>query len=96
MKEHYWDYCHLCEHDVVICGKCGNNTCNGGYGEVDGKECDACPSAYDLYLNTPPEDRPKQTKEKPEQCSRCGVWMDPKDMCVVEEFCEHYSWVIDE
>lgn len=32
----------------VICGKCGNNCCNGGYGElVDGSQCDACPSAYD-------------------------------------------------
>lgn len=51
MKEHHWEYCDHCEHDVVICGKCGNNTCNGGYGTVDGKECDACPSAYELYLN---------------------------------------------
>lgn len=31
---------------VTICGKCGNNTCNGGYGEIDGKDCDQCPSAY--------------------------------------------------
>jgi hypothetical protein len=30
---------------MVICGKCGNNCCNGGYGN-DGK-CDACPSAYE-------------------------------------------------
>lgn len=40
MKQHYWDYC----------AHCGNNTCNGGHGTVDGKECDACESAYDLYL----------------------------------------------
>jgi len=33
---------------MVLCGKCGNNCCNGGYGEVDGKECDACPSAYEM------------------------------------------------
>lgn len=50
MKPHFWEYCDLCEHDVVICGKCGNNTCNGGYGTVDDKECDACPSAYEMYL----------------------------------------------
>ena len=49
--EHKWEYCELCEHDVVICGKCGNNTCNGGHGKVDGKECDACESAYAVYLN---------------------------------------------
>lgn len=49
MKPHFWEYCDLCLHEVVICGKCGNNTCNGGYGIVDGKECDACPSAYEMY-----------------------------------------------
>ncbi len=48
--KHYWLHCSLCDHEVVICGKCGNNTCNGGYGEVDGKECDVCPSAYELYF----------------------------------------------
>lgn len=42
----YRSYCSHCETDVVICGKCGNNTCNGGYGVVDGVECDQCPSAY--------------------------------------------------
>lgn len=88
MKEHYWDYCHLCEHDVVICGKCGNNTCNGGYGEINGEECDACPSAYDLYLGTPKVSKSAQPKE---QCSGCGVWMDLYDMCIAAEFCRFYN-----
>lgn len=47
--EHKWEYCDFCDHDVVVCGKCGNNTCNGGHGTVDGKECDECGSAYELY-----------------------------------------------
>lgn len=48
----YITYCTHCGTDVVICGKCGNNCCNGGYGEifteVPGvmKVCDQCPSAY--------------------------------------------------
>jgi uncharacterized CHY-type Zn-finger protein len=42
---HRWSYCSHCRRDMVICGKCGNNCCNGGYGN-DGK-CDACPSAYE-------------------------------------------------
>ncbi len=50
MQDHYWSYCTLCEHDVVICGTCGNNTCNGGSGTVDGKECPSCDSAYELYI----------------------------------------------
>jgi len=52
MIEHRWEYCDHCEHDVVICGKCGNNTCNGGHGTVNGAPCDACNSAYEIYLNT--------------------------------------------
>ena len=42
----YKSYCNHCERMVTICGKCGNNTCNGSYGEIDGKECDQCPNAY--------------------------------------------------
>jgi len=54
MAEHHWEYCDVCERKVVICGKCGNNCCNGGYGKVMGTEpgvmieCDACPSAYEI------------------------------------------------
>lgn len=53
-EPHRWDFCSHCERRMVICGQCGNNCCNGGYGEVIGKEpgttmqCTACPSAYDL------------------------------------------------
>ena len=49
-KDHYWEWCELCEMEVVICGKCGNNTCNAGYGEVDGEECDKCEEAYNIFL----------------------------------------------
>ena len=49
---HFWSYCTLCERNIVICGKCGNNCCNGGYGTLpDGKECDACSSAYKMQGN---------------------------------------------
>lgn len=41
------EYCSLCERDMILCPKCGNNTCNGGYGTVDGKECSVCPMAYE-------------------------------------------------
>jgi len=46
--EHYWSDCPMCGR-MVVCGKCGNNCCNGGYGKLpDGRECDACPSAYEM------------------------------------------------
>ena len=41
------DFCLLCEGFVMKCNACGNNCCNGGYGEIGGKECENCPKAYD-------------------------------------------------
>lgn len=38
---HYWAFCRMCG-PMVICGKYGNNCCNGG------ELCDACPSAYEF------------------------------------------------
>lgn len=44
---HFWDDCSMCGR-MVVCGKCGNNSCNGGYGNLpNGLVCDACPSAYE-------------------------------------------------
>lgn len=51
---HRWDDCGLCGR-MVRCGKCGNNSCNGGYGSVDGVTCTACPSAYDMQDAGEPE-----------------------------------------
>ncbi len=39
-------YCPSCEAEYIKCPKCGNNTCNGTYGEVNGVECDICELAY--------------------------------------------------
>ena len=41
------DWCTICETHFIICPRCGNNTCNGGYGE-NGK-CTLCPIAYELH-----------------------------------------------
>lgn len=41
-----WEYCDHCEASFLRCPKCGINTCSGGYGEVDGVECNLCPSIY--------------------------------------------------
>ena len=85
MKEHFWSHCDLCDHEVVICGKCGNNTCNGGYGEVAGKKCNACPSAYDLYLGI------QNSKKKQVQCSVCQLWMSPDQICDDAGCCNLYD-----
>ena len=39
------EWCDMCGHHIR-CPGCGNNSCNGGYGEVDGKMCIICPLAY--------------------------------------------------
>jgi len=45
--KHLVGYCDLCDTEMIFCGKCGNNCCNGGYGTLEnGLECDACPEAY--------------------------------------------------
>lgn len=38
-------WCKMCGHHIV-CPKCGNNCCNGGYGTVNDEPCDICSLAY--------------------------------------------------
>jgi hypothetical protein len=48
-SKHSIGYCNQCECDVVFCAACGNNCCNGTYGEgPNGKWCPDCPNAYDV------------------------------------------------
>jgi len=47
MHQHYWTYCELCGWSTVICGICGNNTCNEETGKLkNGLECHGCAQAY--------------------------------------------------
>lgn len=41
-----WKYCGLCDCMMVVCPGCGNNTCSGGSGKIDGESCRVCESAY--------------------------------------------------
>lgn len=46
-----WGYCDHCRTTYLKCPKCGNNSCNGGYGkiwiDVDiSIDCDICESIY--------------------------------------------------
>lgn len=45
-SRHTLSRCSLCECDMVLCADCGNNCCNAGTGEVDGKRC-GCDEAYE-------------------------------------------------
>lgn len=51
--EFEWIYCELCKTVTGICPECGNNCCNGGYGE-DGK-CKTCPKIYNLIAKSKEE-----------------------------------------
>lgn len=48
--DHEEGYCSHCNIYVILCGTCGNKTCTGGYGTVEGEDCPDCPSAYDLMF----------------------------------------------
>lgn len=58
---HRWDICGHCG-PMVRCGKCNNNTCNGGRGQVNGEWCDACEDAWKLKQAGPPD----EFKQSPE------------------------------
>lgn len=45
-SRHTLAWCGMCG-DMVLCAVCGNNCCNGGYGEIDGQKCSDCPEAYE-------------------------------------------------
>jgi hypothetical protein len=50
----------------MLCGACGNNTCNAGYGEnKKGKKCKRCPSAYEAAKKI----------EQDEQCELFDAWI---------------------
>jgi len=37
-----WGWCDQCDRAVIVCPKCGNESCSGVRGEVNGKPCDVC------------------------------------------------------
>ncbi len=41
-----WGWCSLCNAPFIWCPKCGNNDCNGLFGQVNGQKCDECPKVY--------------------------------------------------
>ncbi len=45
---HALGFCSMCGL-TVLCGRCGNNMCNGGHGEKG--RCPDCPSAYERLEN---------------------------------------------
>lgn len=54
MSEHRWSYCSHCMTAMVLCGRCGNNSCNGGTGDDCPDEC-ADARAFEA-ANAPPAD----------------------------------------
>ena len=41
-------WCEACKTWMLVCPRCGNNACNGGYGTgMDGKKCTLCPVVYE-------------------------------------------------
>lgn len=48
MEQIKWIWCGTCDCAAAICPDCGNNACNGTYGETkDGGYCQTCPDVYE-------------------------------------------------
>ena len=53
-SKHTLSYCDLCETEMIICASCGNPSCNGTYGTIDGSFADTshtdkyCPDCLTL------------------------------------------------
>lgn len=45
LSHHRISFCGGCDCFMIICGTCGNNCCNGGTNDVNGKPC-GCDNAY--------------------------------------------------
>lgn len=45
-SRHTIGHCDSCQTDMVFCADCGNNCCNAGTKDVDGKPC-GCSEAYE-------------------------------------------------
>jgi len=44
-SRHTLGYCDNCQTEMVVCADCGNNCCNAGTGEINGRRC-GCEEAY--------------------------------------------------
>ncbi len=54
-SKHTLSYCPGCQTEMVKCGSCNNNCCNGGNGKANGSgpggtgpDCPDCNDAYDV------------------------------------------------
>jgi hypothetical protein len=73
-----WGWCGLCKSAFLYCPVCGNNSCNGGSGELEnGEDCPYCIMTYQYdelahkYIINPIIDK---TKDKNKFDTK-GFWM---------------------
>lgn len=63
-KNHKWSYCPSCDVMMVICGTCGNNSCNAGRGSLEnGEPCPDCDESIKYFENTPTPPKPDNYKQ---------------------------------
>lgn len=48
MTKHKLTFCNHCAIYMYKCGACGNNSCNGGYGMINGEICKDCAEVHIL------------------------------------------------
>jgi hypothetical protein len=50
-NNHKLTFCDHCGIWMLVCGTCGNNSCNSGEGKVNGSSCPHCDNAHHLMDN---------------------------------------------
>jgi hypothetical protein len=81
-KNFKWYWCDYCDGSFIRCPTCGNNSCNGGSGMVDGKPCLTCLEIVKFEEAAEQANTVPQTKEEliPEgmycydENGRCPFW----------------------
>ena len=69
-----WEWCSDCDAWFIRCPKCGNNCCNGGWGNVDGEDCDVCSLSYSYQsLAEETNKQPQYVPSDKEQAKRIFI-----------------------
>ncbi len=70
VMEFAWFWCETCGGPAIECPVCGNNCCNGSFGEQeDGTDCPYCVLAYQY------QDLAYKTHTAPNSPDKCrGIW----------------------
>lgn len=91
-SRHKFAFCETCKNFMVECVTCGNNCCNAGYGQVDGKNCPDCPEAHEHDKNAREYRFANTSPDLKGPCSECPAdasWVDT-NFAPARRYCDEH------